>query len=82
MRDTLGPALLSLLYSAEASGNNPVKTGETVGFTNAAVVSNKNKNKKKTKTQHDTNAVMRLESVPHERQQVHLRYSRYTSHIG
>lgn len=38
IRDTLGPALFSLLYSVEASGNNPVKTGEMVGFTNIAVV--------------------------------------------
>lgn len=36
IRDTLGPALFSLLYSVEASGNKLVKTGETVGFTNTA----------------------------------------------
>lgn len=36
IRDTLGPALFSLLYSIEASGNKLVKTGETVGFTNTA----------------------------------------------
>lgn len=38
IRGTLGPALFSLLYSVEASGNKPVKTGETGGFKNTAVV--------------------------------------------
>lgn len=36
IRNTLGPALFSLLYSVEAFGNKLVKTGETVSFTNPA----------------------------------------------